>query len=79
MANSPSQKWENGVMVSRAAETNRWRVLPDGSEVGEVEEVEPKATRDYKAPVPTKMVADDSAENKAVSSRSTSTKSRAKK
>ena len=77
MAYSPSEKWENGVMVSRAAETNRWRVQPDGTEVGEVDEVEPKATRPYKTPVPTKMVG--AAENKAVSTASTTTKSRSKK
>ena len=74
MANSPSQKWENGVMVSRAAETNRWRVLPDGTEVGEADEVEPKATRDYKTPVPTKMVSADSTENKAVSAKKSAKK-----
>lgn len=71
MANSPSETWENGVMVSRAAETNRWRVMPDGAEVGEVDEVEPKATRDYKTPVPTKMVSRDDTENKSVASRRT--------
>ena len=26
MANSPSHKWENGVLVDRAIETNRWKV-----------------------------------------------------
>lgn len=65
MAQSPSQTWENGVLVTRNAETNRWRVLPDGTEVGEAEEVEAKATRDYKAPVPTKQMTADKAENKA--------------
>lgn len=65
MATSPSQKWENGVLVERAVETNRWRVLPDGTEVGETEEVEAKATRDYKKPVATKQMTADKAENKA--------------
>lgn len=41
MANSPSEKWENGVMVERAIETNRWKILPDGTPVGE--EAEGKA------------------------------------
>lgn len=65
MATSPSQQWENGVLVSRAVETNRWRVNPDGSEVegSEVAEIEPKATKRYKAPVATKQVAE--AENKS--------------
>jgi hypothetical protein len=34
--------------------------------VGETEEVEAKATREYKAPVPTKMMAAEKTENKAV-------------
>lgn len=38
MANSPSQKWENGVMVERAIESNRWKILPDGSMVETDEE-----------------------------------------
>lgn len=33
MANSPSQKWDNGVLVERAIETNRWKILPDGTAV----------------------------------------------
>jgi hypothetical protein len=41
MATSPSQRWENGVMVERAIETNRWKVLPDGTAVEE--EAEAKA------------------------------------
>lgn len=48
MANSPSEKWENGVLVERAIETNRWKVLPDGTLVGE-EEVEAKAVSPAKA------------------------------
>lgn len=67
MANSPSQRWENGVLVERAIETNRWRVLPDGTEVGEDEEVEPKATKKYKAPVATKRIGE--AENKSAKSK----------
>lgn len=55
MANSPSHKWENGVLVERAIETNRWKILPDGSPV-EGEEAETKA----KAIVPAQ------AENKSV-------------
>ena len=43
MANSPSQKWENGKLVERAIETNRWKVNPDGTPVGEPEEAEAKA------------------------------------
>ena len=53
MANSPSHKWENGVLVERAIETNRWKVLPDGTPVGG-EEAEAKA------------VAPAQAENKSV-------------
>jgi hypothetical protein len=74
MATSPSQKWENGVMVERAIETNRWRVLPDGTEVGEDEEVEATATKPYKAPVPTKMVAAAEVEDKAVKASARTTK-----
>lgn len=53
MANSPSEKWENGVLKERAIETNRWKVNPDGSPV-EGEEAEAKA------------VAPAQAENKSV-------------
>ena len=42
MANSPSEKWENGVLVERAIETNRWKVNADGTPV-EGEEAEVKA------------------------------------
>lgn len=42
MATSPSQKWENGVLVERAIETNRWKVNPDGTPV-EGEDAETKA------------------------------------
>ncbi len=52
MANSPSQRWENGVLVERAIETNRWKTLPDGTPVDE--EAEGKA------------VAPKQAENKSV-------------
>jgi hypothetical protein len=55
MATSPSQRWENGVMVERAIETNRWKILPDGTEVGESEEE-----------TVTKAVASKDAENKSV-------------
>lgn len=48
MATSPSQKWENGVLVERAIETNRWKVLPDGTLVGE-EETEAKAVKPAQA------------------------------
>jgi hypothetical protein len=75
MANSPSQKWEDGRLVERAVETNRWRILPDGTEVGETEEVEAKATQDYKAPVPTKQMSAEDAENKSVRARRTTKKS----
>lgn len=44
MAKSPSERWENGVLVERAIETNRWKVLPDGTPVGE-EEAEAKAVK----------------------------------
>ena len=57
MVHSPSKKWENGVLVERAISTIH-------DEDAEADEVEPKATRPYKAPVPTKRV--ESAENKAV-------------
>ena len=54
MANSPSEKWENGVLVERAIETNRWKILPDGTTVGEEEETT------------TKAVSSKDAENKSV-------------
>jgi hypothetical protein len=54
MANSPSEKWEDGVLVERAIETNRWKVNPDGSAAGEEE----TAT--------TKAVASKDAENKSI-------------
>lgn len=75
MAQSPSQTWENGVLVTRNTETNRWRILPDGTEVGETEEAEATATRDYKAPVPTKQMTADKAENKAAKTTKASKKS----
>jgi hypothetical protein len=63
MVHSPSKKWEDGVLVERAIATD---FDPDA----EADEVEPKATRPYKAPVPTMSAANrkrvESAENKAV-------------
>lgn len=47
MATSPSQRWENGVLVERAIETNRWKILPDGTlvdEEAEAKAVKPAAT-----------------------------------
>lgn len=59
-------------MVERAKETNRWRILPDGTEVAEEQDFTPRP-RTYKTPVPTthspedrKQVASASTENKAV-------------
>ena len=49
MANSPSQKWENGVMVERAIETNRWKILPDGTPVEADEDVDTKAVESSEA------------------------------
>lgn len=73
MVHSPSKRWENGVLVERAIST----VSDD-----EAEEVEPKATRPYKAPVPTKSAANrkrvDSAENKAVAPAKASKKAASK-
>jgi hypothetical protein len=43
MANSPSQKWEDGRLVERAIETNRWKILPDGTAVGEEDTATTKA------------------------------------
>ena len=88
MANAASQKWENGVLVERAIETNR-------GNAGQREEVEATATKPYKTPVPTthspeeraaareaaeaeeKAVLD--AENKAVGSAETKPRKRAAK
>jgi hypothetical protein len=58
VANSPSQRWENGVLVERAIETNRWAVLPDGTPVGDTAEEE--------AEVGTKAVVPAEAEDKSV-------------
>lgn len=52
MANSPSERWENGKMVERAIETNRWKVQADGTVVDtatEEEETEAKAVSKTKA------------------------------
>lgn len=50
MATSPSEKWENGVLVERNIETNRWKILPDGSLVDAEEgEAEEKAVSSAKA------------------------------
>lgn len=72
MAHAASQKWENGVLVERAIETNRHRILPDGTEIGEKEEITPTAAKPYKTPTPTKSAANrkaiQSSENKAVAS-----------
>lgn len=57
MADSPSHKWENGVLTERAVETNRWKVLPDGTPVD-------SETTDEK-PVK-KAVTASKAENKSV-------------
>lgn len=70
MAHAASQTWENGVMVERAKETNRWRVLPDGTKLAEEEDFTPPA-RTYKTPVPSRFgptgeKAVQTAENKAV-------------
>lgn len=43
MANSPSQRWENGVMVERAIETNRWKVKADAAPADADEETTTKA------------------------------------
>ena len=63
MGTHPSKKFENGVLVERAISTIH-------DEDAEADEVEPKATRPYKAPVPTLSAANrkmvESAENKAV-------------
>lgn len=64
MATSPSQKWKDGVLVERAIETNRWKVKPDGSPVGE--EAEPKEKS-----VDTKAVVPVQAENKGMRSGAT--------
>lgn len=62
MANSPSETWENGVLVARAAETNRWKILPDGTMVGEdAAAVEPEPVKATK-----KAVSSAKAENKSV-------------
>lgn len=54
MANSPSQKWENGVLVARAIESNRWKVPDDRNPDADLEEADAKA------------VAPAQAENKSV-------------
>lgn len=52
MAQAASQKWENGVLVERAIETNR-------GNAGNREEVEATATKPYKAPLRTPRSAED--------------------
>jgi hypothetical protein len=63
MVHSPSKRWEDGVLVERAISTIH-------DEDAEADEVEPKATRPYKTPVPTASAVNrkrvESAENKAV-------------
>jgi hypothetical protein len=49
MANSPSEKWENGVMVERAIETNRWKILADGTMVEADDDPAVKAVESTKA------------------------------
>jgi hypothetical protein len=63
MVHSPSKKWEDGVLVERAISTVH-------DEDAEADEIEPQATKPYKAPTPTLSAANrkrvESAENKAV-------------
>jgi hypothetical protein len=63
MGTHPSKRFEDGVLVERAIST-----IYD--EDAEADEVEPKATRPYKAPAPTLSASNrkriESAENKAV-------------
>ncbi len=42
MAHSPSHRWEDGVLVERAIETNRWKVDADGNPI-EPDDAEAKA------------------------------------
>lgn len=60
MANSPSQKWENGVLVERAIESNRWKIHADGSPVEDGTEAEPEMKTKAKAVKPA------AAENKSI-------------
>lgn len=60
MANSPSHRWEDGVLVERAIETNRWKILPDGSTVEDTGDDEQPTSRGRKA------VTSAKAENKSV-------------
>lgn len=62
MANSPSHRWEDGRIVERAIETNRWSVDRYGNPV-----------EDEPVDADTKQVEKAAAENKAVS-RSKTTK-----
>lgn len=57
MADSPSHRWENGVLAERAIETNRWKILPDGTAVEDTD-AEPKPRR--------KAVSSAKTENKSV-------------
>lgn len=52
MANAASHRWENGVLVERAIETNR-------GNAGGREEVEATATKPYKAPLRTPRSTED--------------------
>jgi hypothetical protein len=63
LAYSPSERWENGVLVERAIETNRWSVDADGNPIDSEAE--------------TKQVAE--AEDKSVASAKTTRKSSKKK
>lgn len=55
MANSASHRWEDGVLVERAIETNRWKILPDGT-----------AVEDTGDETTTKAVSPSKTENKSV-------------
>lgn len=66
MANAASQRWENGVLVERANETNRWSILSDGTPV------EPANTDDTADAKAVSATAD--AENKSVKPKATTKK-----
>lgn len=66
MANSPSKRWENGVLVERCIETARSRVLPDGTIICDKATVPATTNKRYRTPVPTRQKAIQASENKAV-------------
>ena len=83
---SPSKRFdENGVLVERAVETNRWRIAPDGTELVDKESVEAQQDRPYKEPeqprnwTATKAVASGDVENKTVKKSATKTTKASKK